>query len=275
MPTEEKRPRVSETSIVQAFSANEPPRDGAQKPAHAMNLANQLVRSAASRKSATRRCRRLQASVSLRERTHLTVVLEEDKGLMFLRKLKNIEVTLVTLYRIRSYDLTISRTDHTHKDQSFTKFERVGRSGITNQTEIMLVFKRAVEDMPAEENRPGVTETSIMRAIPVDEEFEAVVKERDTFASLPIQNCGLMSLLHANFILDGGRQDMLHNQEWNRRRAVFPASPKTSLAALQSALCAEEGLFVPDHDIAADRCTPRNQSGLPGLYACCCNGAWA
>ncbi|KAK5720303.1 hypothetical protein LTR15_007576 [Elasticomyces elasticus] len=61
------------------------------------------------------------------------------------------------------------------RPESFTKLERIGRFGMTSETEIMMVFKRDVQDMPAEERRSGVTETGIVLAFAVDEGFEAVV----------------------------------------------------------------------------------------------------
>ncbi|KAK4952176.1 hypothetical protein LTR10_010096 [Elasticomyces elasticus] len=154
-------------------------------------------------------------------------VLKGDKGLIFLRNLKIVDVTLVSLHHIRSCDFTICRTDYSRRGQSFTKLERVGRSGMTSLNEILLVFGRDVQDMPTEECWPF---PSTKRSKQWSVSDPPLVKGPDKFAFLPIQKFGLMVqtlcpaqgsswltclqfLLHADFIHVGGRQDILCDPE--------------------------------------------------------------
>ncbi|KAK4908773.1 hypothetical protein LTR49_022393 [Elasticomyces elasticus] len=66
--------------------------------------------------------------------------------------------------------------------------------------------------MPAEDKRPGVTETTLGTAFPVNEKYEAKVREQNTFAFLPVRAYSLPSLMQADFILNAGREEILHDR---------------------------------------------------------------
>ncbi|KAK4897581.1 hypothetical protein LTR27_004727 [Elasticomyces elasticus] len=129
----------------------------------------------------------------------------------------------------------------------------------------MLVFKRDVQDMPAEEKRTGGTETSILLALPGEEEFEPVLKGRDTFASLPIENCGVMvGTRTPGYSVRLGVEQILCG-----RPSIAEISRGSAVSVVRRralAWCGEDALplFVLEDDMAADAFTSRFWTSVPG-----------
>ncbi|TKA63588.1 hypothetical protein B0A55_10316 [Friedmanniomyces simplex] len=135
---------------------------------------------------------------------------------VFLRQLRSISVEIRA--STNSLDSGISiRREESHVDGiRLTALEHVNKVPTsTVKAERLLVFQRTVARMPVEDKRPGVTETEILMAFPIDENHKAVVKNQDTFAFLPVRSYGLPFLLQADFILNAPRENILLGREWN------------------------------------------------------------
>ena len=85
--------------------------------------------------------------------------------------------------------------------------------------EARFVVHRLIGDMADidEENRPGFGDSEIVLAFPVDEAGRpAGVHTQTLHAFLPVRDYGFRFLIHADFILNASRQDILHGRRWNK-----------------------------------------------------------
>ncbi|KAK5675793.1 hypothetical protein LTS10_011524 [Elasticomyces elasticus] len=141
--------------------------------------------------------------------------------LVFLRQLRSIEVEARNLTNRPLYGCSITREDGELQGIKVTKLKDVARVPTsTERTDMLLVFEQTVPRMPAEDKRPGVTETTLVMAFPVNEKYEAKVREQNTFAFLPVRAYGLPFLMQADFILNAGREEILHDRAWNKSLVV-------------------------------------------------------
>lgn len=142
-----------------------------------------------------------------------TVAALDARILLFLNKLR--QLTLIYGGRQHLY----RRTDAQTVSQLTTS--TAVTAGETRESELLYV--RVAKTLPmtgavSDSKRPGVNESTVILAFPVDAKGEAKPEPASyVFAYLPIQQVGFRFPLHADFLLNSGREAVLNDRPWNQR----------------------------------------------------------
>lgn len=135
--------------------------------------------------------------------------------LLFLRKLRTINVIVNDRRERVVYKFSVHRVDNTDDIQhgyTTTQLSRVDASPLQPTIlDTLVVFRHTTQSMPEEAKRPGLKQTEVLIAFPTV--FDG--SSRMTFNFLPIRDFGLTFLLHADFITNINREDIIHHNKWN------------------------------------------------------------
>jgi hypothetical protein len=137
----------------------------------------------------------------------------DSRVLLFLNKLRQLTLVQGDIQR------TYRRIDHNGLSQ--LKTSEVATDGTSSETSLRYV--RVTKTFPmvdacADVKRPGVSQSTIVLAFPVDEGGAAMLEPASyVFAYLPIHQVGFKFPLHADFILNSGREGVLNDRPWNQR----------------------------------------------------------
>jgi len=112
--------------------------------------------------------------------------------LIFLRQLKHIDVESWNSTSRPDFGYTISKEDDEASGVKLTKLKHIAKVPTSTVcTDMLLVFEQTVSSMPSEEKRPGVTQSNIVMAFPVNDKVEAKASgSQTTFAFLPVRSYG-------------------------------------------------------------------------------------
>jgi hypothetical protein len=173
---------------------------------------------------------------------------------LFLRCLRHLKIADTRT----SESVELRRSDRdglTSIDRTMTKN---GKSVTTKHLFFRHESKYDVSDI-RDEKREGIRTTTVVVAIPLkaDGSMDRSQKRR-FFAFLPVKDSGLNFVVHADFILNASREDVLKDREWNRRlRQALGNAIADAVVAMQKrnfegytalcALCDPEG--IPDQFI--------------------------
>lgn len=197
-------------------------------------------------------------------RDQLTKVLE-PASFMFLRRLSKIRIV-----RLDDAGNVFDLITLAHEQRPFNKelrqivTSRMRGSKVQNST--FLVSDYTARELPAMELRPGVTESCIKLAFPVDGNQQPITSKQDVYAFLPVCSSGLPFLIQADFLLVASRQGIDESQPWNRRlqdqivRAVIVAFQRlndTPLRYLWPIYLSEEQVALKFFDKLKDRVVDR------------------
>ncbi|KAF7591564.1 hypothetical protein BBP40_001444 [Aspergillus hancockii] len=95
-----------------------------------------------------------------------------------------------------------------------------------------LIFRHAVQGMPAEEKRPGVTESEVLLAFPTATPSEGhKYPTQQVYAFLPIQDYGFTFLIQADFLLQSNRGGIIIGSPWNEK--LLSSIPKAFTLAVE------------------------------------------
>jgi len=111
---------------------------------------------------------------------------------------------------------TYKRSDH--KGVSHLTTSATGPDGEITEGRLRYVRVTETFDMTAvaDEKRPDVETSSVVLAFPVESSGEARLEPSSyVFAYLPIRQMGFKFALHADFILNSGREEVLTDRPWN------------------------------------------------------------
>lgn len=141
--------------------------------------------------------------------------------LLFLRKLRSVKVTVEGPTRDSGQtklSFLLERKDDQLSDirRTTPSNNAVSPKGLATP-ETFLVFQRTEDHMPAEAKRPGVSESDLLMAFPVNDNMQPILRSRNTFNYLPIRTYGLPFVLQGDFILSASREDILQDNKWNNR----------------------------------------------------------
>lgn len=140
--------------------------------------------------------------------------------LLFLRQLRRIELRtpeeVVTMLRQDDAGFIALQTNRQHTN---------GESAATNDRYLRVATTVRMNDVP-DEKRPGVTDSEVVLAFPMDDTGMALANaECATFAFLPIREFGFKFCVQADFLLSSAREDIQTARNWNLalRDAIAPA----------------------------------------------------
>jgi hypothetical protein len=136
----------------------------------------------------------------------------DSRTLLFLRQLKEIEIS------DNEAERTCSREDNSEITILKTTVRQQGHPHrIEQEFCVRTEFSVDMGSAP-DEKRPDLVSTVIVLAFPVEEDRRAKPNiEALLYAFLPIRRAGFRFSIHADFILNSTRQDVIENRPWNRR----------------------------------------------------------
>ena len=186
----------------------------------------------------TRFCFRIPVAEKRNEVRHDLLGLKPEL-LLFLRQLMAISVSIEDANAMPTTNYQLKRDNSQYR--GFTMI-RLGRTDLqattpTSTVKRYIIRTIVVRDMPAEELRPGISESDVVLAFPVDENYTPIIEDQPTFNFLPIRAYGLpvrpvspfwasalltllgQFVLHGDFLLTASREDILHGKQWNQHLA--------------------------------------------------------
>ncbi|KAK3712619.1 hypothetical protein LTR37_009062 [Vermiconidia calcicola] len=138
--------------------------------------------------------------------------------LLFLRQLRCIEIQIQKPNGTIEKSFRLKRGDDEHSGfQLILLTHEVIRPRPSTTTDKYLVCRRIASEMPCESRRPNVTESEVMIAFPVTEDFQPKLQECFTFNFLPIRKYGLPFLLQADYLLSASREEVVQGSAWNTK----------------------------------------------------------
>lgn len=163
---------------------------------------------------------------SHRKNVHTGLLGLKPELLLFLRQLRSIDIQILS-----SSDQLISGSSLSREDGHLTGIKHVTLKQVLQapysvHSESLLVFEHTAYNMPREERRPGVTESNIVMAFPIDVKGRAVVENRKTFNFLPIRCYGLpVSLLQSRHCFSSL---LIVSSSYCRQTSCFLPTARTS-----------------------------------------------
>lgn len=160
---------------------------------------------------------------------HTTIVLPAAPGYVFNDLTVSDLDSRVLLFLNKLRQLSLVQNDVQHL------YRRIDNRGISHLTttstttaddkssEVKLRYLRVTKTFPmvdefADTKRPGGHDSTVILAFPLDETGAAVLEPTSyVFAYLPIHQVGFRFPLHADFILNSGREGVLNDRPWNQR----------------------------------------------------------
>lgn len=147
------------------------------------------------------------------------------------------------LRRLRRLSLSDARTNtqidlHRTDSGNISEVTRTVRTTAGSKTETIRFFRQervvSVGDI-AEDKRKGITQTTVVVAVPLDAEGSVDGSVlRKAFAFLPIRDSGLQFVVHADFVLNTSREDVVQGRVWNvRLRDELAVALADSVIAMQ------------------------------------------
>ncbi|MEY4118558.1 MAG: hypothetical protein RLZZ116_1886 [Planctomycetota bacterium] len=151
--------------------------------------------------------------------------------LLFMRRLRRIRFVDDRI----AASVELLRTDH----HGFCTVRRTVTQGGQTTTQEHRFFRHehevVVSDLQ-EEKRPGIAKSTVVIAIPLDK-AGSVDKStlRKLFAFLPVKDAGLPFVVHADFVLNTSREDIVRGKPWNvRLRNELGTALAEAVLAMQS-----------------------------------------
>lgn len=136
--------------------------------------------------------------------------------LLFLRRLTQIRVVFADEQSNVTSEVVLEcRQDSLGDVRSATTTKTTDAS--SSQISQYLLSEYIVKDMPDEEKRKDIKESTISLAFPLDENDCPLLDEQQVYAFLPISMSGFPFLIQADFLLVSSRQDIDTSKPWNRR----------------------------------------------------------
>lgn len=134
----------------------------------------------------------------------------DPKLLLFLRKLRRIEL------QHPSGTITYSRSDEPMSVVISTQSKTEQGDSPVSRARYVSVGHFVSTKHVTEEKRPGIGETELVLAYPVDDMGKALAEpNRQTFAFLPIRSFGFRFFIQGDFLLSSSREDIQAGRAWN------------------------------------------------------------
>ncbi|MRW83750.1 DUF3883 domain-containing protein [Pseudoduganella sp. FT26W] len=176
----------------------------------------------------------------------------DARVLLFLNKLRQLTLVQGEVHRL------YQRADLNGISQLTTSTTTADEKSIEVGFRYMRVTKTfPMADEFADAKRPDVHESTVTLAFPLDDNGAALLEPASyVFAYLPIHQVGFRFPLHADFILNSGREEVLKDRPWNQR--LRDGIAETFVSALtefkrSSELALTYLRYVPENtDIADD-----------------------
>lgn len=173
-----------------------------------------------------------------------------DSGLlMFLRKLKRIEININT----SGANSPLSTKVLVRQDKSDVMRELSMGDKVTR----CFVFRHNVNNLPKEERRPDMSSSEIILGFPFSSEsgeIRPVTSQQQVYAFLPVRGYGFSFMIQADFVLVANRED-INSASWNT--ALLGATANAFPLAIEALVKAHASLryswirYLPDGVLAS------------------------
>ncbi|KAI9842538.1 MAG: hypothetical protein M1838_003082 [Thelocarpon superellum] len=137
--------------------------------------------------------------------------------LIFLRRLKSIEVTVSPCFGVAAFHTSYTTTWASDSESVTIDALEMGLAGKRQERRKYLVVKDRFGRLPKEPLRTDINSTEVVLAFPVDEDANLVDETQSVHAFLPVRDIGLKFVVQADFLLTSNRQDVHGASPWNLR----------------------------------------------------------
>ncbi|KAH9838232.1 uncharacterized protein C8Q71DRAFT_906078 [Rhodofomes roseus] len=144
--------------------------------------------------------------------------LEEQIGgiqpslLLFLRKLRSIDIDIAKGKKKRSSLVSVRRID---ESDDIIRLERHENSRCVLKRRYIVV-KKMVNTYVHEEKRKGIEQSEIILAFPINDDGQPETTEQYVHAFLPVATYGLNFVVQGDFLTSSSREDIIADSQWNR-----------------------------------------------------------
>ncbi|CAK7207240.1 hypothetical protein SEUCBS139899_010050 [Sporothrix eucalyptigena] len=188
------------------------------------------------------------------KRSHITLILRKDGGpdevkkrreiiekqfhnihdsiLLFMKKLKQVRISFYDAENVLTSATTF--TEHrgllkTTVKKSTSTFDSKRKETVVDVVRTFFIFKQVVKNLAPNENRknldgdaPVTTKSSgvVVLGFPLDDGDVPIIENQYLYAFLPVKQLGFKFLIHADFVTQANREDIVLTSQRNRDLAV-------------------------------------------------------